>query len=269
MADLQGAPLVVVTGASGGIGAAVCARLAADGYGVVAVDTGVPGDGDAAGGTDAASAPGAGEVATRRLSVCDAEAVDDLAAWLSSFGAPVHGLVNGAGVLRTGTVAETAADDLRALLDVNTLGVFLMSRAVTGVMCAQRPSDPTNSRAVVTIASNSAVVPRAGMAAYAASKAAAAHFTRSLGLEVARHGIRCDVVSPGTTRTPMVDAMWGGVDRADSVVAGDPEAFKGGIPLGRVADPDDVAGVVAFLLGPDARHVTLQEIVVDGGAAQR
>jgi Enoyl-(Acyl carrier protein) reductase len=109
------------------------------------------------------------------------------------------------------------------------------------------------------------------MAAYAASKAAVAAFTRCLGLELAAHGTRCNVVSPGSTDTPMLRALpalaTGSADTLlDACIAGAPERFRVGIPLGRVAQPADIAEAVLFLLTDRARHITVQELIIDGGA---
>ena len=107
------------------------------------------------------------------------------------------------------------------------------------------------------------------MAAYAASKAAASMFTKSLGLELAPHHIRCNVVSPGSTRTPMQEAMWAKGSSAEAVLRGSLETFRTGIPLGRIAEPEQVADVVLFLLSDRASHVTMADIYVDGGATLR
>jgi 2,3-dihydro-2,3-dihydroxybenzoate dehydrogenase len=103
------------------------------------------------------------------------------------------------------------------------------------------------------------------MAAYAASKAAATLFTKCLGLELAEHGIRCNVVSPGSTDT----AMQRGLQTLDAAVAGDLGRYRVGIPLGRVADPADVADSVLFLASDRARHITMHDLYVDGGATLR
>jgi 2,3-dihydro-2,3-dihydroxybenzoate dehydrogenase len=123
--------------------------------------------------------------------------------------------------------------------------------------------------AIVTVTSNAAGVPRAGMAAYAASKAAAAHFTRCLGLELAAHGIRCNVVAPGSTDTPMQRSLWNEETRDAPVIAGDPATYRTGIPLGRIATPEDIADAVLFLASERARHITLHDLYVDGGATLR
>lgn len=80
--------------------------------------------------------------------------------------------------------------------------------------------------------------------------------------------MRCNVVEPGSTDTPMQRDLWPDPAVGQRLaIAGDPASYRVGIPLGRIADPDDVAAVVTFLLSSDARHVTLQQIVVDGGAS--
>ena len=104
---------------------------------------------------------------------------------------------------------------------------------------------------------------------YSASKAAASQFTRSLGLEPGPSGIRCNVVNPGTTLTPMLRSMWDGEDRTAQTVRGLPRLFQTGVPLGRLASAQDVAGVVEFLVSPMARHITVADLAVDGGASQR
>ena len=209
-----------------------------------------------------------GRLSYRSCSVTDgaqvASTLDEIAATMP----PLLGLVNAAGALETGTVLEADEEQWHRVLGVNATGVFLVTRETLRVMVSQCAQDSSNRRSLVTISSNSAVVPRAHMAAYAASKAAATHFTTSLGLESARAGVRANGVAPGPTLTNMVMGRGEGPDRAAPMVAGDPAAFKTGIPLGRVGRPEDVTGVVGFLLGESSRHMTMQVLAVDGGAAQ-
>jgi 2,3-dihydro-2,3-dihydroxybenzoate dehydrogenase len=247
----------VVTGAGSGIGAAVARLLASRGTPVAVLDV----DGAAAARTAASAGPA--PTAAYPVDVGDPAALDaaldDAAAALGE----VDALANVAGVLRTGPVAELTDADWDACLTTNATGVMHACRAVARRWSA---APPAGGAAIVTVASNAAGVPRSGMTAYAASKAAALAVTRCTGLELARHGVRANVVCPGSTDTPMLSGMALPADPA-ALVAGTPESFKLGIPLGRVADPADIAETVAFLLSDAARHVTLQTLYVDGGAS--
>ena len=241
--------VAVVTGAARGIGAQVADALAERGA-IVA-------------GVDLEPVPAGPGVHPYACDVADSAAVDALIAQVEADLGPVALLANVAGVLVTGEVVDTADADWARPFAVNATGVFTVSRAVARVMV------PRGTGAIVTVGSNAAGVPRASMAAYAASKAAATMFTKCLGLEVARHGIRCNVVSPGSTDTPMQRAMWSDDGGAEAVIRGSLEQYKTGIPLGRLADPADVADAVVFLLSDRARHITMHDLYVDGGATLR
>jgi 2,3-dihydro-2,3-dihydroxybenzoate dehydrogenase len=248
--------VALVTGAGQGIGAAVARGLAQDGARVVVTDR----DPDAA----AAVAEEIGDGAVGRgLDVTDREAVRGLVSGVEVDVGPIGILVNVAGVLHPGPVVDTDDDAWDHTFAVNTTGVFLVSRAVARRMV------PRGAGSIVTVASNAAGVPRVGMAAYGASKAASASFTRSLGLELAPHGIRCNVVAPGSTDTAMQRALWADEGGEARTIAGDPATFKAGIPLGRIAAPEDVADAVRFLVSERARHITMHDLYVDGGATLR
>lgn len=250
--------VVVVTGGAGGIGAAVCRSLAAGKAAAAAIDL----DTDALDALvrDARSLEG-GTVTAYVADVTARDAAEAVLGQVESELGPVGALVNVAGVLRRGPAALCSLEDWSALFAVNATAVFLWSAAAARRM-AGRPG-----ASIVTVASNAVGVPRVGMAAYAASKAAAAAFTLGLGLEWAAHGIRCNVVCPGSTGTPMLAAM--GPGAAAGAVAGGAAVFRAGIPLGRVAAPQDVADAVVFLLSEQARHITMHSLYVDGGAALR
>ncbi|MBB0245201.1 2,3-dihydro-2,3-dihydroxybenzoate dehydrogenase [Streptomyces alkaliphilus] len=257
----------LVTGAGGGIGEAVVRVLVGMGARVAATDRE----------TDAIRALekefGPELVTSHPLDVTDPGAVEAVVDGVERDIAPLGALVNVAGVLRVAPATELTDRDWAETFAVNTTGVFHTSRAVARRMTARR------SGCIVTVGSNAAGVPRTGMAAYAASKAAAAQFTKCLGLEVARSGVRCNVVSPGSTDTAMQRQLWPGpTDDPDGaataaarsrVIDGDPETYRTGIPLGRIAEPVDVAEAVAFLLTDRARHITLHDLYVDGGATLR
>ncbi|MFH8617014.1 2,3-dihydro-2,3-dihydroxybenzoate dehydrogenase [Streptomyces sp. NPDC017979] len=249
--------VALVTGAAGGIGAATVRALAVQGVAVAAVDQNARGLQE-----QVEKLAADGLVATPvAVDVTEARAVEAAVDRIERQIGPIQYLVNAAGVLRLGTAYGYPDTDWHKTFAVNVDGVFHVSRAVVARMV------PRASGALVTVASNAAATPRAGMAAYAASKAAATMFTKSLGLEVARHNIRCNVLMPGSTDTPMLRAMWGDDGSARATVEGDPDAFRVGIPLGRVAQPDDVAEAVVFLLSDAARQITLHSLTVDGGAS--
>ncbi|MEU3719767.1 2,3-dihydro-2,3-dihydroxybenzoate dehydrogenase [Streptomyces californicus] len=259
----------LVTGAAQGIGAAVADLLATLGARVAATDR-------APAGIEALAAEWAlnqektpegerssGSLEPYVMDVTDRSSVESTVARVERQLGPVDVLVNVAGILRTGPAAVLSTQDWADTFAVNTTGVYHVSQAVAPLMAAR------GSGAVVTVGSNAAGIPRTGMAAYAASKAAAAMFTKCLGLELARSGVRCNVVAPGSTDTPMQRALWNDPGAAQRVVDGDPATYRTGIPLGRIADPGDIAETVAFLASDRARHITMQELYVDGGATLR
>ncbi|MBK3520912.1 MULTISPECIES: 2,3-dihydro-2,3-dihydroxybenzoate dehydrogenase [Streptomyces] len=248
--------LALVTGAAGGIGEAVTRLLAEQGTTVAAVDR----DAERLAETAALLRKEGLAVTEFAADVTSSSAVERLVEEVETRLGPVHQLVNAAGVLRLGPAHTLTDEDWTATLSVNATGVFHMSRAVVARMIRRRAG------AVVTVASNAAGTARAEMAAYAASKAAATAFTKCLGLEVASYGIRCNVVAPGSTDTPMLRGMHTAETAAQASVAGRPDQYRVGIPLGKVALPEDIARAVAFLLSDDAGHITMHELTVDGGA---
>ncbi|RFU82315.1 2,3-dihydro-2,3-dihydroxybenzoate dehydrogenase [Streptomyces triticagri] len=251
----------LVTGAGRGIGEAVVHALVERGARVLATDL------DPAG-VAALAVKHPDRVTARALDVSDADAVERLVDEAERELGPLDIAVSVAGILRGGKVTELSDEDWAATFAVNTDGVFHLGRAT-----ARRMTERGHG-SIVTVASNAAGIPRTGMAAYAASKAAAVMFTKCLGLEVSARGVRCNSVSPGSTLTEMQRAMWAdsGVDETEAarrIVAGDPESYRTGIPLGRIADPEDIAEAVVFLVSDRARHITLHDLYVDGGATLR
>ncbi|GGV09841.1 2,3-dihydro-2,3-dihydroxybenzoate dehydrogenase [Streptomyces spectabilis] len=257
----------LVTGAGQGIGAAVAQALAAEGARVLATDR--TAEGVKALAADWAADParwgeGAGGTITAEvMDVTDAASVEAVVAEAERAHGPLDILVNVAGILRPGPAAELTDADWADTFAVNTSGVLHTARAVTPRMAAR------GRGSVVTVGSNAAGVPRTGMAAYAASKAAAAMYTKCLGLELARSGVRCNVVAPGSTDTAMQRALWADEAAPRRVIDGDPATYRTGIPLGRIAEPRDIADAVVFLASDRARHITMQELYVDGGATLR
>lgn len=247
----------MVTGAAQGIGEAIARRFAQQGATIAAVDRNEEGVERVAGELRTRGSRALGMQADVRDSAAIAAIVDRVERELGGIGV----LINCAAVLRTGAIASFGDQDWDYTFAVNTTGVFIVSRAVVRQML------PRRSGVILTIGSNAAAVPRLSMAAYAASKAAATHFTKCLGLELAAYGIRCNVVSPGSTDTPMQRALWTNPSASHHLaVSGSLEGFRVGIPLGRIAKAEDVADAVLFLASDNARHITMHNLCVDGGA---
>ncbi|KNB53596.1 2,3-dihydro-2,3-dihydroxybenzoate dehydrogenase [Streptomyces caatingaensis] len=249
--------VALVTGAGQGIGEAVVRALVARGARVAALDL-VPD------GVDKLAADlGAEHVVPRTADVADSAAVEAVVEETERTLGPLDILVNVAGVLSPSPVVDLTDEVWERTFAVNSTGVFTASRAAARRMAARRRG------CIVTVGSNAAGVPRTSMAAYAASKAAATMFTKCLGLELGRSGVRCNVVSPGSTDTAMQRRLWDGDEPPATVLDGDPETYRTGIPLGRIAQPSDVAEAVAFLVSDRARHITMHDLYVDGGATLR
>ncbi|OMG59633.1 MULTISPECIES: 2,3-dihydro-2,3-dihydroxybenzoate dehydrogenase [Brevundimonas] len=246
--------LAVVTGAGGGIGAAVVRLLVEEGARVVATD--LPS-------TALSGLAFLNGVRVEPLDVSDGAAVEALFDRIEAEDGPIDLVASVAGVLSNVTVDQTSDAEWRRVFAVNADGVFHLGRA------ASRRMGERGKGAFVTVSSNAAGVPRHAMAAYAASKAAATMFTRCLGLELGPKGVRCNIVAPGSTLTSMQTGMWADEDGAARVIAGSSETFKAGIPLQKLATPEDIAEAVVFLLSDRAAHITMTDLYVDGGATLR
>jgi 2,3-dihydro-2,3-dihydroxybenzoate dehydrogenase len=247
----------LVTGAGQGIGETVAHSLARQGAKVGVLDSNIERATKVV--TDIRHC--GGNAIAIPADVRDSDAVEQAVNIIEHSLGCVKILVNVAGVLTTGPVISVTDDDWETMFAVNATGVFKVSRAVARRMV------PRRSGTILTIGSNSTGVPRIGMAAYSSSKAAATLFTKCLGLELAQFGIRCNVVSPGSTDTPMQWALWKDASDRQKVIEGALETFRNGIPLRKIARPEEVAEVVLFLVSNHASHITMQDLYVDGGAA--
>ncbi|WP_341667994.1 2,3-dihydro-2,3-dihydroxybenzoate dehydrogenase [Alcaligenes sp. SDU_A2] len=245
---------IAVTGAASGIGAAVTRQLLAQGARVIALDL------DAEGLTRLGDADSQERLSCHLVDVSNAQAVNlALDQGQAKLGA-IQRLACVAGMLQMGRIAELSNEQWDRVFAVNTTGVFNVCRHVAQGMMERRQG------AIVTVSSNSAATPRIAMGAYAASKAAVTQLSRCLGLELAEYGIRVNIVSPGSTDTAMQQAMWKQGSSRETVIAGSGEHYRLGIPLQKIATPDEVAQAVLFLLSDRASHITLSDLRVDGGA---
>ncbi|MFF0400158.1 SDR family NAD(P)-dependent oxidoreductase [Streptomyces sp. NPDC005248] len=232
---------VVITGGAKGIGRGVAERLHRDGANAVLVDR------DEA--AVAAAAKGIGcthEVAN----VTDADGLADMFQRVADRYDGIDGLVNSAGLTRTGPTATLPLDDWQQVIDVNLTGTFYSCRLAVEHLVP--------GASIVNVASIAAVRALPERAAYTATKFGVVGLTRVLAVEWAERQIRVNAVGPTWTKTQLIDDL---VDQGKL----DESELAAKMPMGRLAEAADIAGAVSFLLSDDARFVTGQTLFVDGG----
>jgi 3-oxoacyl-[acyl-carrier protein] reductase len=235
-ASLEG-KRALVTGASKGIGRAIATELAAAGaIVVVGYRTG----------QDEAEAL-AKEIGGRAIQA-DVSSPEDARRLVDEAG-DIDVLVNNAGLTRDGLLARMSDDDWRMVIDTNLSSVFYTCRAVTRPMMKKRGGSIVNISSVVGVHGNW------GQTNYAASKAGIIGFTKSLARELGSRGIRANVVAPGYVKTQLTEVL---PEEAT-------KAMIANTPLGRVAEPQEVAGAVRFLASDEASFITGEVLLVDGG----
>ncbi|ADL46718.1 SDR family oxidoreductase [Micromonospora aurantiaca] len=238
--------VTIVTGGGRGIGAATARRLAADGHDLV---IGYRTDHTAAESVAADVRAAGRRAVTVAADTTDPDQVRRIFDAADRLG-PLTGLVNNAGVTSPiGPFTDLRVDDLREVVDVNLIGY---------VLCAQQAARRlTRGGAIVNVSSVAATLGSPGeYVHYAAVKAATDTLTVGLAKELAPHGVRVNAVAPGIIRTT-IHARSGVPDR--------PDTAAGRIPMGRAGEPEEVAGAIAYLLGPDASYTTGAVLRVGGG----
>ncbi|OLT38574.1 beta-ketoacyl-ACP reductase [Saccharomonospora sp. CUA-673] len=243
--------VAIVTGAGRGIGAAVAARLADDGFAVGLIDLDEAG---AKAGAEAITAAG-GKAIGLSADISDADEVDRAVGTVADELGPPTALVNNAGILRDNLLFKMSESDWDAVMNVHLRGAFLMSRA------AQKHMTEQGWGRIVNLSSTSALGNR-GQANYSAAKAGLQGFTKTLAIELGKFGVTVNAIAPGFIATDMTAATAErvGVEFEDFKTAAAQE-----IPVRRVGRPEDIAHTASFLVSEGAGFVSGQVIYVAGG----
>jgi len=242
---------VIVTGGGGGIGGATCLRFAREGAAVAVLDL----NPDAAERVAAHIRDEGGRALAIPCDITDRASVDAAVVSVRNGLGAVDVLVNNAGwdIFRPFTKTEPAQWD--RLIAINLTGALHMHHAVLPGMVERK------SGRIVNIASDAARVGSSGEAVYAACKGGLVSFSKTIAREHARHGITVNVVCPGPTNTALFEDYKQGAGNPEKLV----EAFTRSIPLGRIGQPDDLPGAIAFFASDDAAFITGQVLSVSGG----
>jgi 3-oxoacyl-[acyl-carrier protein] reductase len=235
----------LVTGASRGLGRAIAERLARDGWRVELVAR----QADRLNEVRAAIAAAGGQACVHTANISDPKSADQIIAAVEKESGPLGALINNAGITKDGLLMRMDDADWSAVIDTNLTGAFRWIRAASRGMLKARAGRIVNIGSVVGLVGN------AGQANYAAAKAGLIGLTQSVAREFASRGVTCNCVCPGFFDTDMTSVLK--EDLKSKVLTG--------IPLGRFGKPEEVAGLVSFLCGPDAGYVTGQAWAMDGG----
>jgi len=240
---------VVVSGAAGGVGRAVVAKLLEQGANVCATDL----------------SPGVvdlerdGRVVSVAADVTRAADVDRIYALAEERFGHVDVLVSNAGYIVSKSAHETSEDEWDSVMNANAKSFFLMAKRALPGMLERR------SGAIVATGSISGVVGLPAQAAYCASKGALLQLVRQMAVDYAAHGIRINAVGPGSINTPFLTRY---LDGLDDPAQGERD-IRAAHPLGRWAEPEEIADAIIYLAGPGSSFVTGQMLMVDGGYSAR
>jgi NAD(P)-dependent dehydrogenase (short-subunit alcohol dehydrogenase family) len=236
----------IVTGASSGIGAATALLLAGQGLHVILIGR----DGDRLEQQAEAIRTSGGAATSVQVDINASDAGQRIAAVTRERGEPVAVLVHCAGIFPSAPFAETPVEELDRAFQVHVRAPYVITQTLL--------PDFAEHAAVVFIGSNLSSVGLRNTVAYSATKGAVEAMVRTLSLELIEHGVRVTVVSPGTTLTPMTAGM-----AADPALMA-AEAAR--VPIGRIAEVEEIATAILYLASPMARFVVGSSLVIDGGA---
>jgi 2-hydroxycyclohexanecarboxyl-CoA dehydrogenase len=242
---------VIVTGGGGGIGGAACRRFAREGAKVAVFDR----DAETAERTAAGIREAGGTAQAFRCDITDRAGVDAAVAAVQQQLGAIDVLVNNAGWDLFKPFLKTEPAQWDRLIAINLTGALHMHHAVLPGMVERK------SGRIVNVSSDAGRVGSSGEAVYAACKGGLISFSKTIAREHSRHGITVNVVCPGPTDTALFADFKQGAGNPEKLE----EAFRRSIPLGRIAQPDDLPGTIAFLASDDAAYVTGQVISVSGG----
>jgi 2-hydroxycyclohexanecarboxyl-CoA dehydrogenase len=242
---------IIVTGGGGGIGGATCARFAKEGGKVAVFDMNMEAAERVATGIVAKG----GKAVAFRCDITDRTSVDAAVAAAESQLGPIDVLVNNAGWDVFKPFTKTVPAEWDKLISINLIGALHMHHAVLPGMAERKRGR------IVNVASDAARGGSSGEAVYAACKGGLVALSKTLAREHARHGITVNVVCPGPTDTALLTSVAEGARDPAKLI----EAFKNAIPMGRLGQPDDLAGAIVFFGSDDAAFITGQVISVSGG----
>ena len=235
--------VAVVTGGTGGIGTAICARLLKEGARVIAADR------------DAPKSDLPEGIRYIALDVTSEDCVKAMAADIEAAEGQIDILVNAAGIEIEKTIEETSLEEWNLIFAINVTGTFLVSKMALPLM------RKTGAGSIINFGSYDGFIADPHLAAYCATKGAVHALTRAMACDHGPENIRVNAICPGYIDTPMLQSFFG-----DS---GDIESLKGAVrdvhPIGRYGTPDDVANLVNWLAGDEARYASGQLWVLDGG----
>jgi glucose 1-dehydrogenase len=251
--------VVIVTGASKGIGLACARRFADEKCKVVLADIDIEAGKQAAEDLSGSN----GSALFVECDVADALSVRNLFAEARSSYGRVDVLVNNAGMVRPGNILDLEVEDFDAVLGVNLRGAFLVAREAARQMVSQieaaegRAGEARKRYAIINMSSVNAVMAIADHTAYVVSKGGLNQLTKAMALALAPHGIRVNAIGPGSINTDVLKAVADNAEARRKILSR--------TPLGHIGDPDEIAGIASFLAGPDSSYITGQCLYADGG----